>query len=74
MFTWPYFDLSQIWNLSFFLEGHPVSWFWHFIWTSFFHNWSMGALQYLCGPIAWFVIAILFIFALGGTIFLWIPL
>lgn len=81
MFTWPYFDLSQIWNLSFLLEGHWVAWVWNLLWVKIAFGWSSGIWTYfmsttgLWSIIIFFVaLAVIFIawaLALVGTVFLW---
>jgi hypothetical protein len=72
MFTWPYFDLSQIWNLSFLVEGHWVAWVWNAIWTWMFKGGADLAATYLCWPFNWIAIFLLLCFAIVLTCTIWI--
>ncbi len=74
IFNWPYFDLSQIWSLSFLLEAPWLADIWHGIWGSFFIDGSQLALEYLCWPFTWVAIIILFVFACAATALFWFPL
>lgn len=74
MFTWPYFDLSQIWSLNFLFEGHWLASFWHWIWSWLFTGGIHWGMANLCWPFNWawaILIVILVLYCLLGWIVCW---